>query len=102
MNADLTPEEDVAVQKVLSTGKWDFLLGWGTILLPCGIIVGIGVWQDSCMVMLAGILTLVFILTHSVMRQIQRNEQLKSAVKKLKEKAIANQPPQGSSQKLAP
>jgi len=91
MTTELTPEEELALRDIESSSKWDSVTSWLTVLVPCVLLGGIGVWNDSMLIVACAGLTFVLLVTGGLPKQIRRQAHLKSAIQKLKQRETTNQ-----------
>ena len=93
MQPELTSEEELALRRVVGSPKWGYLTNLLTVLLPCVLIGGIGVWNDSALVVAGGGLTFLMLVVWNLPRQMKQQSHLKSAIQKLNQMRTANKAP---------
>ena len=90
MEPELTQEEELAIRQIECSSKWDTLFTWLSVLLPSLVIAGIGVWNDSMLVVSCAGITFILLILWGLPRQIREQVQLKSAIQKLRKQAAAS------------
>ena len=84
---ELTLREKLAVRQVLKTTPSDLLINWCTLMLPCGLFIGIGFFVDSAVMVSCGALAIILIILASIPKEMRQHRNLQSALKKLGAKA---------------
>jgi hypothetical protein len=91
MDDNLTPEEELVIKRIECAGDWDQVIYSLSLLIPCGLIIGLGVWTATPSAVAAGGATYCFFELWMVSQQVKATSHLRSAIRKLKERAGANQ-----------
>jgi hypothetical protein len=91
MDDDLTPEEELFIKRIECAGDWDHVIHSLSLLIPCGLMIGLGVWTATPSAVAAGGATYCFFELWKASRQVKGISHLRSAIRKLKERARADQ-----------
>ena len=85
MNDNLTIEERNLIARIESSGKWDILLYDLSILIPSFIIIGLGIWFNSQVAIIIGMIVYAIFALRSPLYQAKTLPILKSLIRKLNE-----------------
>jgi hypothetical protein len=86
----LTDQERRLVQRVKITDKWDGLWWKLSYLVPCMVIVGIGIWNDSGMVAITGLVIFLVFQGRSEFHQAKQFPVFKGLCERIESTTDAN------------
>jgi len=83
----LTVEEEKILKRIESSGRRDHLFYGLSLLLPCFVVVGIGLWLSKLEIIVAGALGYALLYLWILVHQDRLNVLLRSALKKLRDQS---------------
>jgi len=83
MKDDLTKEERALLLYIEVADKWDYLLQDLSLLIPSSIIIGLGVYYNSPVVIVIGMVVYASFAIRSTFNQVKMLKVLKSLLHKL-------------------
>jgi hypothetical protein len=84
MNENLTKEEEKILNRIESTGRWEYLFHDLAYFVPCAIIIFLGVVYKSFIAVFIGLITYAILRLWTSIMQSKQLPLLKSGIEKLK------------------